>query len=360
MTNTPVPVVDYNAFSARVHAQSNTKRIPLAGALEVTYRCNFRCVHCYCVDQPPKNEMSFEEIRGLLDQMADAGCLWLLLTGGEPFLRKDFPDIYRYARAKGIIVTVFTNGSLLREADAELFGTLKPFLVEITLYGASPETYHAVTGRAEHFEQVLRGIDLLRKHQVPLQLKSMLFRENVHELPKLRELARSRGLAYRFDPILGPSTTGQHGLTSHMLSPEEIVSLDLSDEERMKEMGEFCSKFLGAGIRDRLFKCGAGQWSFHVDPEGRFGLCSFAKKDLYDLRTGTFREAFYDFLPRVLAQKTTRVTKCTTCNLASLCGQCAAYAYLYSGDPEEPIEYLCRVAHARAQAFGLKTVDPNA
>jgi len=360
MSETPVPVIEYNDFSAKIHKQANIRRLPMAGSLEVTFRCNFRCIHCYCIDEPAKGELSLEEIRGLLDQMADAGCFWLLLTGGEPFLRKDFPDIYRYARSKGMIVTVFSNGSLITEENAEMFGSLKPFLVEITVYGATPETYASVTGQAGHFQKVIDGIDRLQRHRVPLRLKSMIFRQNVHELQLIKQFAESRGLSYRFDPVLSPSLTGTGNPVAHILSPDEIVRLDLADQERMDGWRDFCAKFLGAGKEDLLFKCGGGQWSFHVDPEGKLSLCSFAKKDQYDLRKGNFKEGFFDFLPQILCRKTTRMTKCSTCTLVSLCGQCAAQAHLYSGDPEEPIEYLCAIAHARAKAFGIKaTVDPR-
>ncbi len=355
MTEARVPVVGYEEFSLKVHSQSMTRRIPMAGSMELTFRCNFRCIHCYCVDEQIPNELSLDEIRGLLDQMADEGCLWVLLTGGEPLLRRDFLDIYRYARGKGMIVTVFTNGSLITEAVAEELGSLKPFVVEITLYGATPETYKAVTGKAEHFQRVVDGVERLLRRGVPLKVKTMLLRQNVHELPALRRLAESWGLKYRFDPVINPTLSKSMDPLQCMLSPEEIVALDTSDPERMKGWEEFCGRFIGSGSTGLLYRCGAGQWGFNIGPDGKFTLCAFARQDSFDLRKGSFKEAFHEFLPRVLSQKITRTTKCTSCNLVDLCGQCPGQAYLCNGDQEEPVEYLCRVAHARAKAFGIST-----
>jgi radical SAM protein with 4Fe4S-binding SPASM domain len=358
MSDVRVPEVGYEFFSERVHRQANRRRLPLAGSMEVTFACNFRCIHCYCVNEPPRRELSLDETLGLVDQMVEEGCLWLLLTGGEPFLRRDFPDIYSYCRQKGLITTVFTNGSLVTDRIAGALSDLKPFVVEVTLYGFSPETYRAVTGRAEHFGEVLRGIDLLQKRGVSLKLKSMILRQNIHDLPRIREFAKSRGLNYRFDPVLNPTLSGSRAPEEMMLSPEEIVQLDVGDAERLKNWDEFCEKFTFASDDGRLYKCGAGQWSFHVDPEGKLSLCMFARQQQYDLRKGTFHDAFHEFLPSVLGQKETRVTKCGACAIRNMCGQCAGWAYLHSGDQEEPVDCLCQIAHARARAFGIK--DPGA
>ncbi|MCF7838665.1 MAG: radical SAM protein [Candidatus Marinimicrobia bacterium] len=355
---TRAPEIEYQDFSLRVHSQTKRRRLPLGGSLEVTFRCNFRCIHCYCVNEKPKQDLSLAEIRHLLDQMADEGCLWLLLTGGEPLLRPDFPEIYQYARHKGMITTVFTNASLVTDEIADLLGRLKPFVVEISLYGFSPETYQTVTGRAENFARVLEGLDRLQHRGVPVKLKSMILRQNIEDLPLLREYAEARGLPYRFDPVLNPTLSGSTQPEDLMLSPEEIVRLDLEDAERLKGWREFCDKFTFACDDGRLYKCGAGQWGFHIDPEGKLSLCMFARQQQYDLRQGSFHEAFYDFLPQVLAQKETRVTRCASCEIRSLCGQCPGWAYLHSGDQEKPVDYLCRLAHARAKAFGV-AVKPS-
>ena len=145
-----IPEIQYSDFSKRLHEKVAGQRIPINGSLELTFRCNLRCVHCYAAHGhqgiPGKQELTFAEICGILDQIVDEGCLWLLLTGGEPLLRPDFLDIYTYAKRKGLLVTLFTNGTLITPRIADYLADWRPLKVEITLYGRTQETYEARKG----------------------------------------------------------------------------------------------------------------------------------------------------------------------------------------------------------------------
>lgn len=354
MKKNKVPEIEYSDFSERIHKKASVDRLPIAGSLEVTFRCNFKCIHCYCVNEKPKDELSYDRICSILDEMAGEGCLWLLLTGGEPFIRNDFMKIYHYARSKGIIVSVFTNGSMITEEIAREFEEIKPFIVEVSLYGMSPESYEIITGKAENFYKVINGIDLLKKKHVPLKLKSMIFKQNVHELDAIKQFASEKGIPYRFDPVLNPTLSGSSIPVECMLTPAEITRLDTEDIERFEGWEKFCEKFVKSSSSNRLYPCGAGRWNFHVDPEGKMSVCMFARQKHYDLLKGSLKEGFYTFFHEVLGKKRTRETKCSDCKLRNLCGQCPGWAYLHNGNEEEPVEYLCEIAHARALAFNIE------
>src|SRR4051794_39940926 len=138
--------LSYGAFSESLHRQVRTARAPLNGTIEVTRRCPLTCTHCYNnLAMGDRNaqlaELTTDEHRRLLDEMAEAGCLWLLYTGGEIFARRDFLDIYTHAKRNGFIITLFTNGNLVNEAVADYLVEWRPFAVEITLYGRTRETY---------------------------------------------------------------------------------------------------------------------------------------------------------------------------------------------------------------------------
>ena len=114
MEHPPLSAISYAQFSERLNKQVIAKRIPINGSFELTFRCNLRCVHCYCNlplnDQDAiEKELTSEEVLHIFDQIAEAGCLWLLLTGGEPLVRKDFLEIYTYAKKKGFLITLFNN-----------------------------------------------------------------------------------------------------------------------------------------------------------------------------------------------------------------------------------------------------------
>ena len=146
-----LPEVSITHFAERLNREILAKRIPLTGSIELTHRCNLRCVHCYCnlpagERKAMSRELTTEEVLDIYDQIAEAGCLWLLITGGEPLLRKDFREALAGAKQRGFILTLFTNGTLITPETADFLTEWRPYSIEITLYGATRETYEKITG----------------------------------------------------------------------------------------------------------------------------------------------------------------------------------------------------------------------
>ena len=168
----------YGAFSAALHERQSGQRAPLQVSIEVTRRCPLECLHCYnnlpMGDLDARHrELSKEEHFRVLDELVEMGCFWLLYTGGEIFARKDFLEIYTYAKQKGFLITLFTNGTLLTEAIADYLAQWPPFAIEITLYGRTRETYEALTAIPGSYDRCLRGIKFLRERGLPLKLKTV-------------------------------------------------------------------------------------------------------------------------------------------------------------------------------------------
>ena len=191
----------YGEFSESLHRRVGNQHIPITGSFEVTLRCNLRCQHCYIPGERRRSrkepELNLEEMQRILDEITDAGCLWLLLTGGEPLLRRDFLDIYTYAKRKGLLLTLFTNGTLVTRRIADYLADWRPFKIEITLYGATQETYERVTGIPGSYARCRRGIDLLLERKLPLSLKTMVMTLNHAELDQMKALAASLGVQFR-------------------------------------------------------------------------------------------------------------------------------------------------------------------
>ncbi len=346
-----IPIIPYHIFSERIHAKVTKERIPVVGGIDLTERCNLKCAHCYIAHDPKKKEMGREEIFRILDEITDAGCLWFLITGGEPLVRDDFLDIYTYAKKKGLIVTIFTNGTLITPYVADCLKEYIPFIVEITLYGITKETYEKVTGIPGSFKRCREGIDLLLERDIPLKLKTMVMTLNKNELWDMMDYAERSGVEFRFDPVLNPGLDGSKNPCSLRISPEEVVELDLADEKRSKEWREFCKKFIGLPQSRNLYNCGAGVSSFHIDSYGQMSVCITSRYQNYDLLQGSFHKGWDNFFPQFLDQKPKGEYKCGQCELISLCGQCPGWAWLEHGNPESPVEYLCQIAHLRAEAF---------
>ncbi len=166
----------YKAFSQRLHQTALRDRIPLVGSMATTYRCNLDCRHCYLEGCRQTDEIGCEAWLGIIDQVAAAGCLWLIMTGGEPLLYPEFERIYRHARSRGLLIGVFTNGTLVGPSIIDLWRELPPYVVEVSLYGYSAETYAEVTGRADARDAVFEAVESLAGHAIPTRLNSMVLR----------------------------------------------------------------------------------------------------------------------------------------------------------------------------------------
>jgi len=137
-------------FFAQFTRRAVRQRVPLDASVELTHRCNLRCVHCYLGDQKEirrhrRDELSTDAVKTLLDELAAAGTLNLTFTGGDPMVRKDFCTLYEYAVRKGFLITVFCDGALITPAVREVFARYRPRKVEVSVYGATRETYERIT-----------------------------------------------------------------------------------------------------------------------------------------------------------------------------------------------------------------------
>jgi len=333
--------------------------VPSIGAIEVTRRCPLKCVHCYnnlpLGDQGAKSgELSYEEHCRLIDEITEAGCLWLLYTGGEIFARKDFLDIYTYAKKKGLLITLFTNGTLITPEIADYLAEWRPFSIEITLYGRTSETYEQITGVKGSYQRAMKGIQFLRERGLPLKLKTVVMASNKHEIWEIKRFVEEDlGLEFKFDAMINPCIDCSQKPLAVRLSPQEVVEFDLKDSKRMAEWRRFAEKFNGPASTHELYQCGGGVYSFAIDPYGMLRICVLSCAGSYDLRKGSFRDGWENFLFQIRHQQITKATKCISCEIKAMCGMCPANGELENKDAEEPVDFLCQVAHLRSKALGM-------
>ena len=363
MRSEVVQTLSLGAFSESLHQRVLGARAPLNVTIEVTRRCPLECSHCYnnlaMGDRTAQlQELTTAEHRRILDEMAEAGCLWLLYTGGEIFARRDFLDIYTHAKRSGFLITLFTNGTLINEAIADYLAEWRPFALEITLYGRTRETYERFTGVPGSYDRCMRGIRLVLERNLPLKLKTVAVTLNKHEVWDMQRYAEDLGVEFRFDAMVNPRIDCSQSPLGVRLTPEECVEFDLQDQRRVDEWQLFAAQFLrpvhSPETSDQLYHCGGGVDSFAINPYGDMSICVLSQQDRYDLRTGNIQDGWEHFLRKIRdKKKITRLTKCISCELKAMCGMCPANGELENGDPEAPVDFLCQVAHLRAHAFGL-------
>lgn len=356
-------IKEYTDWSLGIRRRSVVNRVPVGGSIEVTHRCNNKCVHCF--NNLPLNhkearrkELTYADYCRILDQIAELGCLWLLFTGGEIFVRKDFLDIYTYAKQKGFLVTLFTNGTLITSETADYLAQWRPFNIEITLYGRTQETYEQVTGVSGSYDRCMAGIRLLVERKLPLKLKTMAIASNKHEFWDMKRFVEDElGLQFKFDALLNPRCDCSQGPLDVRLSPEEVVKLELQDPKLVEEWRNLLktNSNSSAMARDHkaIWQCGSGLNTFGIDPFGMLRMCILFQNDGYDLVKGNFKEGWDHFLYKLRQKQVSRVTKCINCAIRDMCGKCPANADLECRDEEAPVDFLCQVAHLRAYAFGI-------
>ncbi len=344
-------------------------RRPMSMELELTARCNFDCRHCY-INLPAGDaraaaaELTADEIDRIAGEAVSMGVLWCLLTGGEPLLRPDFADIYTRLRKKGLLISIFTNAAAMTPGLADLFKTLPPRDVEVTVYGATEATYERVTRRQGSYAAFRRGLDLLLGSGVRVRLKAMALRSNVHEMDGIARFGRSLTVDfYRFDSYLhlryDRDETRNAEIKAERLSAAEIAALELADPQKIKALRENCDKYifsdvpLETGSDAPLIRCGAGLEGFTIGPDGKFRLCSSLNHPecVYDLRRGSLKEAWEVFVPAVRERRSSRrefLEGCAVCPIVNLCLWCPAHAHLETGELDLPVAEFCRAAEARA------------
>jgi radical SAM protein with 4Fe4S-binding SPASM domain len=344
--------------------------------LELTARCNNACRHCY-INLPVNDaeaksqEMSFEEVKGIVDEAVALGVLGCLVTGGEPLLRPDFCELYLYLKRKGLLVTVFTNATLITGEHVELFKKYPPRKLEISVYGVTRETYENLTRVPGTFDKFMHGLNLLLEAGIRVTLKTMAIRSNYHELSEIARFCRERTDYFRFDPWLhlrlDRRPDRNEEIRQERLTPEEFVALEKADSQRWKELTTdglqqpTPSPDLLRNGKAKLIRCGSGRGRFAISYDMKFRACSSLsdKNWEYDLRKGSIKEAYYEFIERLRAIESTNleyIRKCHICPLINICLWCPANSYLETGELDEPVEYFCQVAQARARAMGI---DPR-
>ena len=329
-----------------------SRRVPFSGSLALTHRCNLRCVHCYArEDSPlqviPEPELSTEQWLAIIADVKEAGCLYLLLTGGEPLLRDDFSEIYTFAKRNGFLVTVFSNGTLLSDRILELFRELPPRLVEISLYGATAETHDRITGIQGSFSQALQGIKKMLDQGINVGLKSILMKTNIDEFSAIEDLAHGYGVKFRLDAALFPTLAGDRSPLDLRVSPEQAVVKEFSDSSRVGDWREFYNRFRGVQAGKNVYSCGAGMTTFHVDPYGYLYPCVMASKHKYSLAEGSFQKRWESDVPRIRKEEIALDSPCHRCEMRPVCGYCPGLFELENGQEQFPSAYLCALGKLR-------------
>ena len=339
---------------ARLARRSWRERIPINGSIELTRRCNLDCIHCYAGDRRAKtrsalHELSADQWKRILDEVADAGCLFLIFTGGEALFRSDFPEIYRHACENGMLTTVFTNGFQVGDNALEALVEYPPHAVEITVYGGSSRTYGQITGHPEAYETCLGNMDRLIEAGVSVKTKTVLMKHNFAEFEAIGRIAEQRGLKFRFDAALFPRLNGDRTPLDARISVEQAADAYLSTPARRMEWVRLHEKSNGGTASGCTYLCGAGRTGFHIDFSGKLQPCVLVDDVGYDLLEGPFIDGWSIAISELLEKSMPLDFECAKCDIKCLCSYCPAFFRLENGSEHVKSKYLCDVGREIAK-----------
>jgi MoaA/NifB/PqqE/SkfB family radical SAM enzyme len=307
---------------------------PLGAHLELTYRCNWRCVFCYNPRHFDRRGLSLDEWTKVLDDLRELGTLSVTLTGGEPLAHPEFAAIARAVRGRELALRIFTNGALVSEELSEVIAEVRPLAVEMSLHGASAETHDRVTGAPHSFEAMFSGLERLKRRGVPLVLKSLVTRLNEQEIDAMIALAERSGVNHQLDADVTPRDDGDEGLLGYRASPVAVEQM----YRRTAEQGPLP----WAGREPGGVNCGLGRITVAVDPEGEVYPClQWRRSSLGNVREARLRDLWRSSGAR---EEAAGVAVAANEAMRSRGGAlarfpfCPALAAQHTGDPLEPDE----------------------
>lgn len=343
-------------LSTYLHSRGARLGLPVGGTFELTARCNFACPMCYVHlnNARSEDELSAQQWLELARQAKDRGMIFVLLTGGEPFLRKDFFEIYEGMRAMGLMVSINSNGSLLNEEIRRKLIDNPPVRMNISLYGGSANTYRQMCGM-DAFEQVVDNVCALKEAGIDVRLNYSITPYNRQDMARIYEISRELGVhikaaSYMYPPI----RTERNGFAcTGRLSAEEAAActvqwdrLRLDAEtlalraDAIKALEATEEKECAADINEGV-GCRAGSSSFWITWDGRMLPCGMmANPAAYPLEQG------FDAAWEQIRRDTRMIRmpqKCASCAKRQVCSVCAAVCVTETGKFDDVPEYVCRV-----------------
>ncbi len=318
------------------------KQIPLIVHFDLTYKCNLDCVHCYIVNEN-RSVLGVEKAKNILNQLAEAGTLYLTLSGGEVLTRKDFIEIARHGRKLHFALRILTNGTLMDEAMADKIASLNPEMVAISIYSTKPEIHDKITKVPGSFQKSISVAGMLRNRDVRLKISTVIMKENMGDYHDIYELSRQLKAAFQADYRITPKTDGNKSPLAVHVDEEYLANL-LADPI-FTEKSEPEPQEVYSGIFNTI-PCGAGHISCYVTPYGDVYPCVQLPINCGNLKEASFAKIWKNS-PELLKFRSIKISdiiSCSQCEFFRYCRICVGLNFVEEGSMFSPSKRACREA----------------
>ena len=317
------------SLMAELNAKALALGVPISAHLDITYRCNERCEHCY-LEHDDKGEMSTAEISDVLGQLADAGVLFLTISGGEPLLRRDCFQIVERARALLFNVKLKTNAVLIREPEACRIRELGVEQVQISVYSHRAEVHDGITKLPGSLHRTLDAIRFLKMQGLKVTIANVLMRQNLLDAGAVQRLAGEMGVSYTLDPTITPMMNGDMSLL-RMRAPRAALREAFRDPALVGNVDEFCAP--PAPTNDEALDeipCSAAHTFCYISPYGDVYPCVQFPLPSGNLRRQRFIDIWRNSpeLNEVRSIHLRDLPTCSSCTHVSSCTRCPGLAFM--------------------------------
>ncbi len=338
--------MDRTPHFSRLVGRAAKECIPLEVVIELTHHCNFRCRHCYIPDFQAPDLLTTERVMELLDELADMGTLYLVFTGGEFLLRKDWFEIACRARELGFSLAVLTNGTLIDEEIADQLAEVQAY-VEISFYANDREVFEAITQKAGSFDATLRGIEFVRERDLQLELNIPVMTLNRESYRGALDFAREiDAVGSSFAKILSKKDGDPEPIkmrlpdealpTIFAESPDLVCGVEAVDPDR--EGGPLCA----AGVRYANITSGGDVLACNIMPVVAGNVLETSFREVWE------NSPWFEKLRGITRAD---LETCSTCDKYAYCGRCPAQALVEDGDLMGPSKDACAQAEAKEEAW---------
>lgn len=325
------------------------KKILYSTLFELTYRCPEKCIHCFLEPSTMSQnyahledtELSTQEIKSALDQLADMNVMCVTFTGGEPFVRGDFYEILEYARSKSFVIDIFSNGILLNDEDVIRLKGFQINCFHCSIYSHKPEKHDAITGIHGSFEKSVKTLRALSKNGIYVNIKYVLMEQNKDDFASATELAKSIGATIQLIPSVSPAKSGNCGLGS----------LNVIDDNDLKKVFMHWDVISGKKPslemqNDKTPICKAGNNCISINPYGLVTPCNVFPHEIGNIRENTIKDIWEHSGKLKNWQNTSikNLTECEGCKYLDYCSFCPGNALQYTGNMFGKVHEACRQA----------------
>lgn len=344
-------------------SKADKTKTPISGALEISPLCNMDCKMCYVkMTKQDMNkvgrERTVEEWLELAKELKEAGTLFLLITGGEPFLYKGFKELYINLFNMGFVISINSNATLINEETISWLKKYPPMRVNVTLYGGSNETYERLCNNKKGFDQAIRGIELMQSAGIQVKINSSITQYNVCDIEKIYEFGKNhdlivQGTTYMYPPVRrNKSSVGKNNrftAKEAAINYVKIKKLRMGDEEFKSHTKNFINGILEKDdlidecmvVEGQPMKCRAGVSTFWISWDGRMMSCGMMNEPIaYPFEYG-FKNAW-----NKIVEETSKIRlpiKCSNCKNKSICNVCAASCASETGCTSKVPTYMCEM-----------------